>query len=110
MTRSRELILAGAVVVALGAGGLGVAQAVGDDSDEQATGPQADRAKQAAIESVGGGRVVGIEREDEANSAWEVEIQRNDGRHTEVDLNKDLQRVGVETDDDSAEGQDGDDD
>ncbi len=110
MTRSRKLILAGAVVVALGAGGMGVAQAVSDDSDEQATGPQADQAKQAAVESVGGGRVVSIEREDEAKSAWEVEIVRTDGRHTEVDLNKDLQRVGVETDDDRAEDEGSDDD
>lgn len=91
-------------MIALGVGGIGVAQAVGgDESDEQATGPQADRAKQAALEAAGGGRVIGIERENEGNTAWEVEVARDDGRQTEVDLNQDLKQVGQETDDDRAE-------
>ena len=91
-------------MIALGVGGIGVAQAVGgDESDEPATGPQADRAKQAALEAAGGGRVIGIERENEGNTAWEVEVARDDGRQTEVDLNQDLKQVGQETDDDRAE-------
>ena len=94
-------------MIALGVGGIGVAQAVGgDESDEQATGPQADRAKQAALEAAGGGRVIGIERENEGNTAWEVEVARDDGRQTEVDLNQDLKQVGQETDDDGAEDKD----
>jgi hypothetical protein len=102
MIRGRKLILVGVAVIALGAGGIGVAQAVGgDESDEQATGPQAERAKQAALESVGGGRVVGIEREDdEGDAAWEVEVALENGRQAEVDLNQDLRRVGLQTDDD----------
>jgi hypothetical protein len=104
MIRGRKLILVGVAVIALGAGGIGVAQAVGgDESEEQATGPQADRAKQAAIEAAGGGRVVAIERENEGDTAWEVEVALDDGRQTEVDLNQDLQRVAQETDDDRAE-------
>jgi uncharacterized membrane protein YkoI len=105
MIRGRKLILVGVAAVALGAGGIGVAQAVGgDDSDEQATGPRAEQAKQAALDSVGGGRVVGIEREDEGDTAWEVEVRLDDGRQAEVDLNQDLKRVGQETDDDDARG------
>jgi hypothetical protein len=101
MTRSRKLMIVGATVAALGASGMGIAQAVGDDTDEQATGPQADRAKRAAVEAVGAARAVGAEREDEDNAAWEVEVVMNDGRQVEVALDKDLARVAVDSDDDS---------
>jgi len=100
MTRQRKLVIAGVAVLALGAGGAGIAQAVGGDAEEQVTGPQADRAKQAAIESAGGGRVVGIEREDEGRTAWEVEVRQRDGSQVELELSRDLERVAVETEDD----------
>lgn len=99
MTRRRKLLIGGALVLALGAGGVGYAQATGDD-DENATGPAADRAKQAAVAVVGGGRAVGVERDDEGGAAWEVEVQR-DGRTVEVKLTSDYKRAGVATDDDS---------
>jgi hypothetical protein len=99
MTRRRKLLIGGAVVLALGAGGVGYAQAGGDD-DENVTGPDAERAKQAAVEIVGGGRAVGVEREDEGSAAWEVEVTRGD-RTVEVKLTDSLQRAGVESDDDS---------
>jgi hypothetical protein len=99
MTRRRKLLIGGAVVLALGAGGVGYAQATGDD-DENATGPEADRAKRAAVAVAGGGRAVGVEREDEGSAAWEVEVQR-DGRTVEVKLTGDYKRAGVETDDES---------
>ena len=106
MTRRRKLLIGSAVVLAIGAGGVGYAQA-GADDDENVTGPEADRAKQAAVAVAGGGRAVGAEREDEGNAAWEVEVQR-DGKTVEVKLTGDLKRAGVETDDDSGSG--GDDD
>ena len=99
MTRRRKLLIGGAVVLAIGAGGVGFAQAGGDD-DENVTGPEADVAKRAAVAAVGGGRAVGVEREDEGGAAWEVEVER-DGKTVEVKLNSDLGRAGVETDDDS---------
>jgi hypothetical protein len=99
MTRRRKLLIAGAAVLAVGAGGVGLAQAVGGD-DEQATGPDADRAKQAAVKAVGGGRAVGVEREDEGGAAWEVEVQRGSAT-VEVKLGDNLSAVGRETDDDS---------
>jgi hypothetical protein len=99
MTRRRKLLIAGAAVLAVGAGGVGLAQAVGGD-DEQATGPDADRAKQAAVKAVGGGRAVGVEREDEGGAAWEVEVQRGSGT-VEVKLSDDLSAVSREADDDS---------
>ena len=92
------------MVVALGAGGVGLAQAVGGD-DEQATGPDADRAKAAAVRSVGGGNAVGVEREDEGGAAWEVEVERSDGSVVEVKLTGELKRAGVERDDDHGSGE-----
>ena len=99
MTRRRKLLVGGALVLALGVGGVGYAQAGGDD-DENVTGPEADRAKRAAVAVAGGGRAVGVEREDEGGAVWEVEVQR-DGKTVEVKLTGDLKRAGVETDDDS---------
>ena len=102
MTRRKKLLIGGAVVLALGAGGVGYAQATGDD-EENVTGPAADRAKQAAVAVAGGGRAVGVEREDEGNAAWEVEVDR-DGKTVEVKLTSDYKRAGIETDDDSGGG------
>jgi hypothetical protein len=100
MARDRKRLAVGAVaLLALGAGGVGIAQATGGDSDENVTGPQADRAKQAAVESVGGGRAIGVERDDDGGAAWEVEVQRAGGV-VEVQLGRDLERVGAGADDD----------
>ena len=109
MTRSRKLLIGGALVAALGAGGVGIAQAVGGD-DEQATGPDADRAKAAAVESLGGGRAVSVEREDEGASAWEVEVRRADGSVVDVDLTSELKRAATERDDDDSGAEEGSDD
>jgi hypothetical protein len=109
MNRSRKLLIGGAVVVALGAGGVGLAQAGGGD-DEQAAGPDADRAKAAAVESVGGGRAVSVEREDEGATAWEVEVREADGSVVEVDLTSGLTRAPAERDDDDAGEDEGPDD
>lgn len=106
MSRNRKLMLAGASVLALAAGGVGIAQAVGGDDEERATGPEADRAAKAGAQAVGGGRVVGVERDDESGGAWEVEVVRSDGKQVEVHLNRDLESVGTESDDDGAEDRD----
>ena len=109
MTRRRKLIIGGAVVLALGAGGVGFAQAMGD-SEENVSGPEADAAKRAAVATVGGGRAVGVEHADDDGAAWEVEVER-DGKTVEVQLTSGLKQVGAKTDDDSggaSEGGDGD--
>src|SRR5918997_3697929 len=99
MSRRLKLMIVGAAVLLVAAGGVGIAQAVGGDSDEQVTGPGADRAKRAAVEAVGGGQVVGVEREDDGGAAWEVEVRKGD-REVEVKLDSNLQSVGSETGDD----------
>jgi len=100
MTRSRKLALTFAAVVGVGAGGLGIAQALGqapgEHGDQQVTGPGAERARSAALEAVGGGRVVTVEREDEGDSAWEVEVVRSDGREVEVELDGSFARVSID--------------
>lgn len=105
MARSRKLIIAGIAILALAAGGVGIAQAVGGDSEEQVTGPEADRAKRAAVEAVGGGEASGVERNDGGDGAWEVEVTRPDGSEVEVRLSADLERVGTATEDDGGEAE-----
>src|SRR5215207_5121086 len=100
MTRRRKLVIGGAVVLALGAGGVGFAQAVGEDGEENVSGPAADAAKRAAVSAVGGGRAVGVEHDDGDGAAWEVEVER-DGKTVEVQLTRGLEQVGAKTDDDS---------
>jgi hypothetical protein len=111
MTRSRKLLIAGAVILVLAVGGVGIAQAVGGDTDERVKGPEADRAAKAAVDAIGGGRAVGIERDDDDGEAWEVEVVRPDGSEVEVLLTRDLQEVATETEDDQGEsGRETDDD
>ena len=104
MPRKRKLLIGGAVVLALGAGGVGLAQAVSGD-DEQATGPDAERAKAAAVRLAGGGSAVAVEREDEGRSAWEVEVKKPGGSVVEVDLTRGLERAAAERDDDDPGGE-----
>src|SRR5215217_924658 len=59
----------------------------GADSEERLTGPQAQKAKSAAIAAVGGGTVTEVERDDgNGSGAFEVEITREDGSQLEVHL------------------------
>jgi hypothetical protein len=102
MTGGRKLLIAGAAALLVAAGGVGIAQAVGGDSEEQVTGPEADRAKRAAVQAVGGGRAVEVERGDDDGAAWEVEVQQG-GREVEVNLDSDLEQVGSARGDDGGE-------
>jgi uncharacterized membrane protein YkoI len=86
-------------VVALG--GAGVAYANGGDSEEQLTGPDAQKAKSAAIAAVGGGTVTEVERDDGfGTGVFEVEVKRDDGSQVEVHLDGDYNVVGQEADED----------
>jgi hypothetical protein len=107
---NRKLLSIGAVVVALGAGGVGIAQA-GDGSEAEVTGPQAERAEQAAIEVVGVGEVVGVER---ADAGWKVTVTKRGERlgpwwdettsdsEVEVELDRDFEWVSARAADVSA--------
>jgi Peptidase propeptide and YPEB domain len=104
----RTLVIAAAVAMLLVLGGVGIAYANGGDSEEQVTGPDAEKAKSAAIAAVGGGTVTEVERDDGyGTGVFEVEVKRDDGSQVEVHLDRDLNVVGQEADEDGPNDQDG---
>ena len=105
MQRTRKLLVVGAAVAALAAGGTGTAIALsgagddrGDDGDAQVTGAGADRAREAALAITGGGRANAVERDSENGATWEVEVTRPDGKTVDVRLDERLRLVVVEDD------------
>jgi hypothetical protein len=109
MTRRNKLLITGAAVLALAAGGVGIAQAVGGDSDEQRSGPAAEKAKAAALAAVGGGSVTGVERADAdgPSGGFEVEVKRADGSQVEVQIDRGFHVAGKAADDDGSADGDG---
>jgi hypothetical protein len=104
----RTLVIAAAVAMLLALGGAGIAYANGGDSEEQLTGPDAEKAKSAAIAAVGGGTVTEVERDDGyGTGVFEVEVKRDDGSQVEVHLDRDLNVVGQEADEDGPNDKDG---
>jgi hypothetical protein len=98
-----KFLLVGASVVALAAGGAGVAVAT-SGSDDSAEGPDKpiagsalDQASAAALEHTGGGTVSDTETGDE-ESYYEVEVTLDDGSQVDVQLDRDFNVVGDEAD------------
>jgi Peptidase propeptide and YPEB domain len=101
MKFDRRLAVIAAAVVAVGAGGVGIAQAV-SGSEEPVTGPDADKAAAAALKAAGGGSVLEIERQDgDGAGFYEVEVRREDGSQVEIHLTAQFEPVGSVADDDS---------
>jgi uncharacterized membrane protein YkoI len=97
----KTMVIAAAVAMLLALGGAGIAYANGGDSEEQLTGPDAEKAKSAAIAAVGGGTVTEVERDDgNGTGAFEVEVTRDDGSQLEVHLDSDYNVVGRQADED----------
>jgi uncharacterized membrane protein YkoI len=100
----RTVVMAAAAAIVVALGGAGIAYANGGDSEEQLTGPDAGKAKSAAIASVGGGTVTDVERDDGddgfGTGVFEVEVKRDDGSQVEVHLDGDYNVVGQEADED----------
>ena len=95
MTNRRKAVIAGASVLALAAGGVGIATATGGgDSEQPISGSALDRAEAAALEHTGGGTVTDTELGDE-ESYYEVEVSQ-DGGSADVQLNRDFEVVGSE--------------
>ncbi|RYU12732.1 PepSY domain-containing protein [Nocardioides iriomotensis] len=102
-------VVGGAVVIAGVAGG--VAVATGDDGDVTVTGPEADRATQAALAATHGGTANSVERDSEDGATWEVEVTKEDGSTVDVRLDEQMQVVVIEGDhEDAGEGGSGGDD
>ncbi len=101
MRVSRKVVAIAGAATVLAAGGVGIAYAVGGESEEQVTGAAAEKAKSAALEAVGGGTVSEIERQDgDGGGAFEVEVKRDDGSQVEVHVDRDFDVVGQAGDDD----------
>jgi hypothetical protein len=105
----QRVVTAAAGIAALAAGGVGIAYAVGGgDSEEQVTGPDAEKAKAAALEAVGGGTVTEAEYQEAGGAGvYEVEVQRPDGSEVEVHIGSDFNAVGTATDDDTGSEDEG---
>ena len=108
----RTLVIAAAVAMLVALGAAGIAYANGGDSEEQLTGSDAQKAKGAAIEAVGGGTVTEVERDDGddgygTSGGYEVEVTRDDGSQLEVHLDGDYNVVGQEADEDAPNDEDG---
>jgi len=106
--KNRYLVIGGALL-AIGAGGVGVAAATGgiggDDGDATVSGPAADQATQAALAITHGGTANAVERDSENGATWEVEVTEPDGNTVDVRLDESYNLVVVEGDqEDGAEG------
>ena len=99
--RKNPLFVGSAAVLLAAATGTGIAVAAGDsgdDGDATVTGRVADRARAAALDATGGGRVNAVERDSEDGATWEVEVTRRDGTTVDVRLDDHYQLVVVEGD------------
>ena len=96
-SKHKAVAITAAAVVALGIGGAAIAGAAGggddDGSDTPITGPALDRAKAAALEHTGGGKVTETEVGDE-EGAYEVEVTRADGSQVDVHLDERFNVIG----------------
>ena len=99
MTKRRKVLIVGASVLALAAGGAAIATATGggDDSEGPIPSKDLDEASAAALESTGGGTVTETEVGDE-ESYYEVEVTRADGSQVDVQLDRDFNVVGQSAD------------
>ncbi|MGY2001433.1 PepSY domain-containing protein [Blastococcus sp. SYSU DS1024] len=131
ITKRAAVVTAGTAVVLAAAGGVAVATAGGGDGDDLARpGTVAvdesalpeddaderealaglvtvaeDDAADAAVDSLGGGEVIGAELEDEDGYVvWEVEVRADDGSLHEVTVDAgDAAVLGSEVDDDAGD-------
>ncbi len=112
MPRTTKWIAAGvaagvALIIAGGVGAESASSQAGDD--QELTGPTRDQAVDAALKATGGGTVTETELGDDG-ATYGVEILLADGRQVEVNLDRDLNVIGQEADDDSVRDGDIDDD
>jgi hypothetical protein len=105
MRHTRRWLAAGGSVLVFAAVGAGVAIAAGGDGGEgQATGPGADRARDAALALFPAGRANSVELDSEDGATWEVEVTRADGGTVDVRLDDAYGLVVVEGDSEDADG------
>ena len=104
MTRTKKFLVVGGAIAALAAGGGAVAGAVGsgDDGNEQASGPGAAKAREAAL-AITGGKANSVERDGENGATWEVEVTKPDGKTVDVRLDQAYNLVVIEGDSEASD-------
>jgi hypothetical protein len=95
-SRMTKITALSAAAAALALGGAGWAIAGGGD-DASISGPDADKAKAAALAHLGGGTANAVERDGEDGATWEVEVTQN-GKTVDVRLDADYKVVVVDGD------------
>ncbi|HEX5856521.1 MAG TPA: PepSY domain-containing protein [Microbacterium sp.] len=68
----------------------GTSDGTDDDGGQPVDAADADRASEAALAHTGGGTVSEVERSDDADHAWEVEVTLADGTDVDVELDADF--------------------
>lgn len=101
--RKRVIAGIGAAAVAVAVTGGAVAFAGNNDSEGGVTGPQSDRAVQAALQATGGGTANAVERDTEGGGVWEVEITKPDGAVVDVRLDENFNLVVIDGDNESSD-------
>jgi hypothetical protein len=98
--RTLKIIVGIGIAATLALGGAAIARATGafDDGDAGINGPQADRAKAAALQITGGGHANAVERDSEDGGTYEVEVTKPDGSTVDVRLDESFKLVTVDGD------------
>ena len=104
-SRMKKIVGLTAVTTALALGGATWAIA-GSGDDASVNGPNADRAKSAALAHLGGGTANSVERDNENGATWEVEVTKN-GKTVDVRLDAAYKVIVVEGDSEQNDGEDG---
>jgi len=95
--RTKIIIIATVVALAVAAFGVTAAVSSDDDNEQPITGIELEMATEAAITHMGGGTVTDTEVGDE-ESYYEVEVTLDDGTEVDVQLDRDFNVVGTEDD------------
>jgi hypothetical protein len=99
--KSRTKLAAGAIA-AIAVAGVGAGVAVAGDSEKPLKGADYKRATAAALDHTGQGVVTETETGDDG-AAYGVEVRLDDGSQVEVQIDRDFNVTGTETDDDGGE-------
>jgi hypothetical protein len=91
------VVLAGAGIAAAVGSAVGASGGSDDGGDVPITGDALATASQVALDHVGEGRVTATEEGDE-DSYYEVEVRLDNGDEIDVQLDRDFNVVGAETD------------
>ena len=98
MSRKKTAIITAATAaIVMGGGGAALAGSDDDATDRPIEGSALQKAEDAALQETGEGRVTETEVGDE-ESYYEVEVTLDDGSQVDVQLDRDFQVVGSESD------------